>query len=157
MIVTFPLEIEQEVKAKAAQRGLDVVSYLLSLVKKDITPAIAFGQPNGNSEIEAGKQGIREFYVKTGLPFSASPQEVWDKLCSLDQGEDDYDPDALNRAVDRLRNRTPEEREAARQQLLNAIPTPLPIPEGKTIFDMIPRIRGEETEEQVFEALERLS
>jgi hypothetical protein len=61
------------------------------------------------------------------------------------------------KAVERVANRTPEEREAIRQELLKAIPEPLPLPEGKTVFDMFFRIRGDETEEQVYEALERLS
>lgn len=36
MTVTFPLEVEQQVKTQAAQKGMDVVSYLLSLVQRDI-------------------------------------------------------------------------------------------------------------------------
>ncbi|NOT59383.1 MAG: hypothetical protein HOP19_04065 [Acidobacteria bacterium] len=71
--------------------------------------------------------------------------------------DDDYDPNALKRATERITQRTRAEREAVRQELLQSIPPPLPIPEGKTVFDMLARIRGEETEEQVYAALERLS
>ena len=156
MIVTFPLEIEQEVKAKAAQSGLDVVSYLLSLVRKDTTLAMAFEQSNGHGEIEASKQGIKEYYVKTGLPFSASPQEVWDKLCSLDQ-DDDEDPDAGNRAIARLKNRTPEEKEAARQQAIRESQPQIVLPANVSIFDVIPVIRGNETDTEVRQALKELS
>lgn len=146
MIVTFPLEIEQEVKAKAAKSGLDVVSYLLSLVRKDTTLAMAFEQSKGYSDIEAGKQGIKEFYVKTGLPFSASPQEVWDKLCRLDQG-DEEDPDALNRAVAALLNRTPEQKREAREKAIRESQPQIALPANVSLFDVIPVIRGNEVKE----------
>lgn len=156
MIVMFPPEMEKKLIATAKENGLDPSALVVSVMGKYVDWPTEIEPLNGDGGLDANKQGIKEFYLQTGLPFSASPQEVWDKLCSLAQGEEE-DPDALNRAVARFTNRTPEEREAARQELLNAIPTPLPTPEGKTVFDMIPRIRGEETEEQVFEALERLS
>lgn len=154
MIVTFPVEIEQEVKAKAAQRGLDVASYLLSLVKRDTTPVMAFEQTNG--EIEAGKQGIKGYYIKTGLPFSASPQEVWDKLCSLDQGEDE-DPDALNHAVAALLNRTPEQKKEARERAIRESQPQIALPADVSLFDVIPVIRGNETDAEVRQALKELS
>jgi hypothetical protein len=156
MIVTFPLEMEQEVKTKAARKGLDVMSYLFSLVKKDTTPAVAFEQTNDNGYLDAGKQGIKEFYVKTGLPFSASPQEVWDKLNSLDQG-DDEDPDALNRAVASLLNRTPEQKREAREQAIRESQPQIALPANVSIFDVIPVIRGNETDAEVRQALKELS
>ncbi len=157
MIVTFPLEIEQEVKAKAAQRGLDVVSYLLSLIRKDTPLAMTFEQSNDLGEIDASKKGIKEYYVKTGLPFSASPQEVWDKLCSLDQGDDDYDPDALTHAMARFKNRTPEEKRKAREQAIKESQPQIVLPANVSIFDVIPVIRGNETDAEVRQALKELS
>ncbi len=157
MIVMFPLEMEQEVKAKAAQKGLDVMSYLFSLVKKDATPAIAFEQANGNDGLDAGKLGIKEFYVKTGLPFSASPQEVWDKLTRDAQGEDDYDPDALNRAVAAIVNRTPEQRREARERAIKESQPEIALPPNVSFFDVIPVIRGNETDAEVRQALKELS
>jgi hypothetical protein len=71
--------------------------------------------------------------------------------------DDDRDPQALDRAIAKMKNRTPEARAAMRERVLKASPEALPIPAGKTIFDMIPSIRGKETDEEVFEALERLS
>lgn len=71
--------------------------------------------------------------------------------------EDDSDPDALKKATKRITHRTPAEREAVRQELLKSIPTPLPIPAGKTVFDMLVPIRGNESETQVYEALKHLS
>ena len=156
MIVTFPLEMEQEVKAKAAQKGLDVVSYLFSLVKKDSSTAIAFERTNDHGEIEAGKQGIREFYVKTGLPFSASPQEVWDKLCRLDQGADE-DPDALNQAVAALLNRSAEQKREAREKAIQESQPQIALPANVSLFDVIPVIKGNETEAEVKQALKELS
>ncbi len=70
---------------------------------------------------------------------------------------DEEDPDSLRRAIASLKTRSPEESLAMRERVLAASRPPLPLPEGKTIFDVIPGIRGEETDEAVFEALERLS
>ena len=71
--------------------------------------------------------------------------------------DDDYDPAVLARAVARMKNRTPEERAAMRARVMAGTPEPLPIPAGQTIFDVLPRLQGNETEEEVYEALERLS
>ncbi|MBS1791359.1 MAG: hypothetical protein JST85_26850 [Acidobacteria bacterium] len=71
--------------------------------------------------------------------------------------EREEDPVSLSRAIAKMKNRSPEEVAAMRERVLAASHAPLPLPEGKTIFDVTPRIRGEETEEEVFEALERLS
>ena len=55
-------------------------------------------------------------------------------------------------------NRTAEEIAAARARLLQASPAPREIPEGKTLEDMvIGQWPGDETDEQIFEVLERIS
>lgn len=54
--------------------------------------------------------------------------------------------------------RSPEEVAAARARVLQASPTPRTIPEGKTLEDMIMgQWPGEETDEQILNALEKLS
>ncbi len=73
------------------------------------------------------------------------------------EGDVDEDPDSLSRAIAKMKSRTPDEVIAMRERVLSETPEPLPIPAGKTVFDMISGIRGDETDEEVFEALERLS
>lgn len=71
--------------------------------------------------------------------------------------ESEEDPESLSRAIAKMKSRSPEELAVMRERVLAASRAPLPISEGKTIFDLVPGIRGEETDEAVFEALERLS
>lgn len=156
MIVTFPPEIEKKLVAKAAQKGLEPNAYILSLVERDFGWPTKLESVNGSGEIEAGKQGIKEFYVKTGLPFSASPQEVWDKLNSLEQGAAE-DPDALNRAVAALLNRTAEQKRAAREQAIQESQPQIALPANVSLFDVLPVIRGNETDAEVKQALDELS
>jgi hypothetical protein len=65
---------------------------------------------------------------------------------------------AWERVADWLANRTPEEIEATRRRLDAASRPPRPLPEGKTLSDMVCGTwPGDETDEEVAEALERLS
>ncbi len=55
-------------------------------------------------------------------------------------------------------NRTPEEVAAARARLIQASPPPRELPEGKTLEDVVMgKWPGDETDEQIFEALRKLS
>lgn len=177
MIVMFPSEVEKKIKERAAQKGLDTETYLIKLVQSDMGAKIAFEPSNGSDDDHdpealnravaaivnrtpeqrqaAQERAIREFKSQYELPPGASAQDVMDSL--EDDRADDEDPDSLNRAIAKMKSRTPEERAAMRERVLKGTPEPLPIPAGKTIFDMIPRIRGKETDQEVFEALERLS
>jgi len=57
-----------------------------------------------------------------------------------------------------LTNRSAEDIKEARCRLFAATPPPTPIPEGKTLSDLVEgKWPGDETEEQVHSALERLS
>ena len=121
MIVTFPADVEEKVKAAAAQKGLEPDAYLLALVHKDWGAQTPFARPNGN-------------------------------------GDDDYDPEALKRAVAAIANRSPEQIKAAQEMALREFLPERELPEGaKDIFDVIPVIRGNETDEQVLQALRELS
>lgn len=74
------------------------------------------------------------------------------------QEDEDADPDALARAIAKMASRTPEEVAAAQQRAIAAYPAKNPLPPGKTILDVICGTwPGEETDEEVFEALRRLS
>ncbi len=86
-----------------------------------------------------------------------------EKLCetpspSGTNGNADEDPEALIKAVTKLLNRTPDEIEQARERLLQASRPPRPLPAGQTLFDAVcGSWPGDETDEQVFEALRKLS
>ena len=68
------------------------------------------------------------------------------------------DPDALNRAVAKMMNRTPEEAAAARARLFQQSRAPREIPNGQTLDDVVyGKWPDAETEEEVLEALEKLS
>lgn len=81
-----------------------------------------------------------------------------DIALSVDVGDDDFDPNALNRAIEAIVNRTPEQIKAAQEMALREFKAERELPEGaKNIFDVIPVIRGNETDEQVVHALKELS
>jgi hypothetical protein len=73
----------------------------------------------------------------------------------IDAGQDDdVDLNALNRAMVAIINRTPEQIKAAQNMALKEFRAERELPEdAKTIFDVIPVIRGNETDEQVIESL----
>lgn len=65
---------------------------------------------------------------------------------------------ALADAIARRANRTPEEVTAARDEYLALVRPGKPIPEGKTFADMVVgQWPGDETDEEILDALERLS
>ena len=128
MIVTFPLELEQQVKARAAQKGLDIASYLLSLVQKDTGTQIAFEQLNGNAPDDHD-----------------------------DDYDDDYDPQALNRAVAAIVNRTSEQKKAAQERAIKEYRPKRELPPNVSPLEVMPVIRGNETDEEVRQALKELS
>src|SRR5438876_8042872 len=63
--------------------------------------------------------------------------------------DDDINPHALEEAIAALVNRTPEEIEQTRQRLFQEMEPPRPLPEGKTLFDVIcGQWPGDETDEE---------
>ena len=67
-------------------------------------------------------------------------------------------PDALTVAVNKLINRTEAEMLASRARVMKTVRLGRPLPEGKTLADVVEgQWPGDETDEQIFEALERLS
>ncbi|MCW3051998.1 MAG: hypothetical protein JWN14_1168 [Chthonomonadales bacterium] len=71
---------------------------------------------------------------------------------------DDHPFRTYEEALAQAMSRTEEDIAEARARVLQASPVPREIPEGKTLEDMVVgQWPGDETEEQIFEALERLS
>ena len=67
-------------------------------------------------------------------------------------------PDALTVAVNKLINRTEAEMLASRARVMKTVRLGRPLPEGKTLADVVEgQWPGDETDEQIFEALARLS
>lgn len=80
------------------------------------------------------------------------------KLFSNTNGADEDDPNALSQAISRMVNRTPEDIAKAQARAIAACRPRNDIPPGKTLFDMVAgKWPGDETDEQIEEALERLS
>ena len=66
--------------------------------------------------------------------------------------------DALTEAVNKLINRTKAEMLASRARVMKTVRLGRPLPEGKTLADVVEgQWPGDETDEQIFEAPERLS
>jgi predicted DNA-binding antitoxin AbrB/MazE fold protein len=73
---------------------------------------------------------------------------------SVDTG----DTSALDLAARKLTGRTAEQVAADRDRLLASSPPPRPLPPGKTLADVVVgQWPGDETDEQIRDALERLS
>src|SRR5262249_15733867 len=97
------------------------------------------------------------FLLEQKLRENGAPHPV-NGVEGATEKDEDTDPDALTRAIDELLNQTPEEVEQARLELLRASRPPRPLPEGKTFFDGVwGKWPGDETDEQVFEALRKVS
>ncbi len=72
--------------------------------------------------------------------------------------EDDETVDQLELAIRRFKNRTEAEMLADRAEILAGTPEPRPLPEGKTLNDVIEGTwPGDETDEEIYELLEDLS
>lgn len=69
----------------------------------------------------------------------------------------DFDPEALNRAVSALINRTPEQKQAARERAIREFRPKNELPPDVSPLEVLPVIRGDETDEQVIQALNELS
>lgn len=113
---------------------------------------------NVSSEIEGQ---LTKLAHKNGKPVAdVAGASLAQKLreVPVPQEDEDTDPDALARAIAKMTSRTPEEIAAAQQRAIQASRPPRPLPEGKTLLDVIGgRWPGDETDEEVFEALRRLS
>ena len=81
-----------------------------------------------------------------------TPAEVQDETRSTEPNA------ALQEALDRIANRTPEQKLADRERLMKTARKGRPLPEGKTIHDvLVGQWPGDETDEQILKALDELS
>lgn len=126
MIVNVTPETEKQLTALAEQVGAPVAVYAGHLLEQKLRESRGPHAVNGAT--------------KTVVP----------------EKDEDTDPDALAKAIAKLLNQTPEERARARAELFAASRPPRPLPEGKTLGDVL-QWPGDETDEEVFEALRKLS
>jgi len=129
MEVNVSPEIEKRLTEMASQTGARVADYAGFLLERQVR----------EKADESRVNGLKHFN-------------------GADEGDDDTDPDALAHALAELFSETPEEAEQARAELLAASRPPRPLPKGKTLADMVyGQWPGDETDEQVLEALRKLS
>jgi hypothetical protein len=126
MIVNVTPETEKQLVQRAMRIGVPVAVYAGHLLEQKLQENVAQNGANG------------------------SPQLI------TQEDDDDTDPDALAKAIAKLLNQTPEEKAQARAELFAASRPPRPLPEGKTLGDVL-QWPGDETDEEVFEALRKLS
>lgn len=69
----------------------------------------------------------------------------------------DYDPEVGMRAVEALINRTPEQKQAARERAIREFRPKNELPPDVSPLEVMPVIRGDETDEEVLQALKELS
>jgi hypothetical protein len=94
-------------------------------------------------------------WVAREMPVTSGSEENDSVPC--DDGVSTPDPDALRRAVAALLDRTPEQRRAARQNAIEKSRPRIELPPGVSLFDVLPVVRGEETDEEVLQALKEQS
>jgi hypothetical protein len=71
--------------------------------------------------------------------------------------DDDFDPEAGKRAVAALINRTPEQIRAAQERAIREFKPKRELPADVSPLEVMPVIRGNETDEEVIQALKELS
>ena len=96
---------------------------------------------------------LREKAHDAGLPLEMYLEELAESDANR-TGEED----PLAAAIRRLTSRTPEQVLADREEILRSSPPPRPLPPGKTLADVVVGTwPGDETDEEIFEMLEKLS
>lgn len=71
--------------------------------------------------------------------------------------DDDFDPEVGRRTVEALINRTPEQIKAAQERAIREFRPKRELPPDVSPLEMLPVIRGNETDEDVLQALKELS
>ena len=75
----------------------------------------------------------------------------------VDHEEDDFDPEVGLRAVAALINRTPEQIRDAQERAVKEFKPKRELPADVSPLEVMPMIRGNETDEEVIQALKELS
>ena len=102
--------------------------------------------------------------------YEGTPTQLAERLLTLpnsqtyfmtltpEEGVEEKEVESLEAAIARMTSRTPKEIASVRERILAATPPPRELPEGKTIFDVVMgKWPGDETDEQIYEALRKLS
>ena len=96
---------------------------------------------------------LREKANEAGLPL-----EIYLEELAESDANRNGDEDPLAAAIRRLTSRTPAQIEADREEILRTSKLGRPLPPGKTLFDVVEGTwPGDETDEEIFEMLEKLS
>lgn len=99
--------------------------------------------------------------ARQGLAPDAYVREIVQKELSASEpqagSDDDYDPQALSRAVAALKRRTPAQLEMARARAIREFRPKRELPSDVSPLEVMPVIRGDETDEEVLRALRELS
>ena len=98
---------------------------------------------------DEGEARVRATVARAGL----SVGDWLQKLANKEAGE----PDLLAQEIRWLTSRTPEQIAADREEVLKSSRPPRPLPPGKTFLEAVGGWPGDETDEEVLAALERLS
>ncbi len=116
---------------------------------------------NISSETE---KALKEMASRSGQDVADYAGDIIEKqiqaqrLFSNTNGKDEDDPEALSLAIAKMTNRPPEAIAEAQTRAIAACKPRNEIPPGKTLFDMVAgKWPGDETDDQIKEALERLS
>lgn len=98
---------------------------------------------------DEGEARVRATAARAGLSVGDWLQKLADKEAGTDPAEE---------ALRAFLNRTPEQIAAAREAVMRTAIRGRPLPEGKTLEDVVVGMwPGDETDEEIFAALERLS
>ncbi len=116
---------------------------------------------NLTAETEKALKELASANGQNSSEFAASllEEQIKMRLFSAKDGQrEEDDPEALARTITRMMARTPEERKQAQEQTMQSCKPRHQIPANKTLFDMVAgKWPGDETDEEVNQALERLS
>ena len=91
------------------------------------------------------------------LVTSLVEKQLSDELAHDLVHDNDYEPEALHRAVAALVNRTQSQIKTAQERAIKEFKPARDLPPDVSPLEVLPIIRGDETDEQVFQALNELS
>src|SRR5690606_22174802 len=107
---------------------------------------------------------LGELAARNGIPVPQMAGELLEEklketyMTSPTDEDGDFGPDALERAIAQMTNRTPEKIEETRARLFQEMEPPRPLQPGTRLADILYRkCPGDETDEVSLAALEKLS
>jgi hypothetical protein len=162
--VSFSLALEtvEKLRQRAAQQGQSLEVYLQLLTTRNTEERTGVPPPSSDGHTvngepialrlePASEQKLREKARSAGLTIEEYLEELAEREAAAR-------PSRLERELAWLASRTKEDVEATRQALLSASRPARSVPEGQTLADVVEgKWPGDETDEQVRSALDRLS